>query len=113
MAYKLAIDDIVGVKVEGKNVGMDGTEKPFKFILQCQRKNAQAMRDVLADHDETAGAFIEKNAVGWQKQTMVLDEEGQPAAFSAEALRALLGISGMAMLCWQSYLQQVQATAKN
>lgn len=113
MAYKLAISDLIGVKVEGKNQDKDGSEKPFKFTLVCERKSAEQMKDVVSDKDETAFAFFEKNARDWQGQKLVLDEEGQPAPFNLDSLRVLMSISGMAMLCWQAYLTQVQANAKN
>jgi hypothetical protein len=113
MGYKLAIDDLVGIKVEGKNQSKDGTEKPFKFILVCERYSAEQMKSVVSDKDETAHAFFEKVARDWQNQKLVLDEEGNPAPFNIDSLRVLMGITGMAMLCWHAYLTQVQATAKN
>lgn len=113
MAYKLAIDDVIGVRVEGKTTTKDGSDKPFKFVLTCVRKTAEEMKEAVSDKEETAFAFFEKNARDWQRQPFVLEEDGTPAAFSPDALRALLSISGMAALCWHSYVQQVQATAKN
>jgi hypothetical protein len=113
MAYKLAIEDVIGVKIEGKNQGRDGTERPFKFILVCERYSADQMKSVVSDKEETAFAFFEKVARDWQNQKLVLDEEGAPAPFNTDSLRMLLSISGMAMLCWQAYLVQVQAAAKN
>lgn len=113
MAYKLAIDDLVGVKIEGKNQQKDGSEKPFKFTLVCERYDAEQMKTVVSDKDETAFAFFSKVARDWHGQKLVLDEEGQPAPFNPDSLAVLMSISGMAMLCWQAYLQQVQATAKN
>lgn len=113
MAYKLAIEDKVGVKIEGATKAADGSEKPFKFVLVCQRYSAEQMKDVVSDQDETAFAFFEKVACDWHNQRLVLDEAGNPAPFNLDALRVLMSISGMAMLCWNSYLVQVQATAKN
>lgn len=113
MAYKLAIEDLVGVKVEGKNQAKDGSEKSFKFVLVCERYSNEQMKGALSDKDETAFAFLERVARDWQGQKLVLDDEGNPAPFNLETLRLLLSISGMAMLCWHAYLSQVQATAKN
>lgn len=113
MAFKLAIDDVIGIKVEGKNQDKDGNDKPFKFVLVCERLDAEQMKNVVSDKDETAGAFFEKHARGWQNQKLVLDAEGNPAPFSVDALKVLMGVTGMAMLCWHAYLGQVQATAKN
>jgi hypothetical protein len=62
---------------------------------------------------ETTVSFFEKHAKDWQGQQLVLDDEGKPAPFSFEALQLLLSMAGMANLCWHSYVQQVQAIAKN
>jgi len=113
MAYKLAIEDLVGVKIEGKTKAKDGSDKPFKFVLVCERYSNEQMKGLMADKDETAFAFFEKVARDWQGQKLVVDEEGNPAPFNVDALRLLLSISGMASLCWHSYVQQVAATAKN
>lgn len=113
MAFKLAIDNLVGVKIEGKSFAKDGAEKPFKFILVCERLTSEAMKQAISDKDETPAAFIEKHARDWQNQKLVQDEEGKPAPFGAEALAVLLSMQGMAQLCWHSYVQQVGATAKN
>jgi hypothetical protein len=113
MAFKLAIDNLVGVKVEGKSRGGDGKEKSFSFVLVCERYTHEQMQETGSDKDETIFAFFEKVARDWRGQTLVLDDDDKPAAFSLEALRALMTVSGMGMLCWHSYVQQVQATAKN
>lgn len=113
MAFKLAVADLIGVKVEGSNRDEHGNEKPFKFTLVCERYSAEQMKAAVGNKDETAFAFLERVARDWQGQRLVLDDAGEPAPFGLEALRLLLSISGMAMLCWQSYLAQVQATAKN
>jgi hypothetical protein len=113
MAYKLAIADVIGVKVKGKYTDEAGVDKPLEFVLFCDRCNAEEMKAAVSDKDETAFDFFDKHASGWKGQKLVLEEDGTPAAFSADALKALMSISGMAALCWHSYVQQVQATAKN
>jgi hypothetical protein len=113
MAFKLAIDDKVGVRVEGKSRDKEGVEKPFSFILVCDRLTAEEMAKTVADKDETIFAFFEKVGHDWRKQTLVVDDDGKAAEFSVEALRVLMSMSGMAQLCWHSYIQQVAATAKN
>lgn len=113
MAFKLAIADRIGVKVEGHTRDDNGAEKPFKFVLVCDRLTGDQVRDTLSDKDETTTAFFEKRAHEWRGQNLVLDEDGKPAPFSVEALRMLFTIGGMSAVCWQAYLTQVVATAKN
>lgn len=113
MGFKLAVDDVIGVKVQGKYTDKDGADKSFKFVLFCERRTAQQMKDAVADQEETVVDFLAKYARDWKGQTLVLEEDNSPAAFSPDSLRALLSISGMAALCWHSYVQQVQATVKN
>jgi hypothetical protein len=113
MAYKLAIEDLVGVKVEGKSRDKNGVEKTFKFTLVCERYTQDQMKIAVSDKDESASDFVEKVARDWQGQPLVLDDDDKPAAFSVEALAVLLTITGMAVLCFHSYVQQAGATAKN
>lgn len=113
MGFKLAIADKVGVKIKGITYTEAGTEKPFEFVLLCNRKSNDEMRAVLSATGKTAHEFFQAEAYGWRDQKLVLNADETPAEFSSEALTELLNISGMAALCWHSYLQQVGASAKN
>lgn len=113
MDYKLMIADRIGVKVEGTTRDENGNEKSFKFVLVCDRLTGDQVRDTLSDKDETTTAFFEKHAHDWRGQNLVADVDGKPAAFSVDALRVLFTIGGMSAMCWQAYLTQVVATAKN
>lgn len=114
MAVKLAIEDVVGVKVEGKNIDKAGVEKPFKFILVCERYTSEQMKAIAQGNaEDNAFALFEKIARDWSGQKLVLEDDGTPAAFSLEALRLMLTIPGLAFLCWVAYREQVGATAKN
>jgi hypothetical protein len=112
MAYKLAVDDKVGLKIKCTTVDKSGREKEFAFVLVCDRLDQDAVNTALADGNTTT-QFFEKHATDWQGQTLVLEENGTPAPFSADALRALLSISGLANVFWRAYLQQAGASAKN
>ncbi len=113
MAYRLAISDKVGVKVEGSTVDEDGVEKRFRFVLVCDRLPQDRLRDLIADKSATSMDFFRDHAHGWRDQRLVLDADGNPAPFSLEALQCLFTISGLSAVCWQAYLSQVVATAKN
>jgi hypothetical protein len=113
MEFKLAIADKIGVKVKGTLTTETGADRPFEFVLVCNRKSNDEMKAVLSDKDKTAQDFFAAEATGWRGQGLVLTADDKPADFSSEALQQLLNISGMAALCWHSYVQQVGATAKN
>lgn len=113
MAYKLAIANEFGLKVEGKTRDESGAEKTFSFVLTCERLNGDQIQQSIKNNTETVQQFFERVAKGWKDQRLVLDEEGKPAEFCADALRVLLSINAMPALCWQAYLTQVGATAKN
>lgn len=113
MALKLAIADLVGVKVEGTYRNEDGNERTFKFTLVCDRLPQDELKDVIADPAGTAMDFFRKHAKDWKDQRFVLDGDGNPAPFSDMALELLMSISGMAARCWQAYLTQAVVTAKN
>jgi hypothetical protein len=113
MALKLAIGNVIGVRVEGAWRDESGTDKPFKFVLSCDRLSTEQLETEGADKGQTILTFFETHAKGWKDQNLVLEEDGTPAAFSVDALRALIGMSGMPMLLWKSYLNQVAVTAKN
>lgn len=113
MAYKLAISDLIGVKLEGTVQQESGEDKKYKFVLVCDRISQEEMKRVVSDPDGTAFAFFDEHAKDWRDQRLVLDEDDKPAPFSKEALKVLFGIAGMAAECWQAYRSQVMATAKN
>ncbi len=113
MQYRLAISDKVGVRVEGATVDEDGLERRFKFTLVCDRLPQHQLRELIADKSATSMDFFRQHAHGWRDQRLVLDANGNPAEFSADALELLFTISGLAAVCWQAYLSQVVATAKN
>lgn len=112
MGYKLAIDDKVGVKVEGKYVGESGVERSYRFVLVCDRLTNDELLEAQRS-DEMASDFILRVSRDWRDQRLVLDEDGKPAAFSQEALGRLLCIANMPIVCWNAYRMQVQATGKN
>jgi hypothetical protein len=114
MAFKLKIADKIGVKVKGTTVDEKGADRAFSFTLYCDRLAEKKLKEVILDRDTSAHNFFEQHAHGWKDQDLVVDEAtGQAADFSQEALAALFEISGMATVCWQAYLQQALATAKN
>lgn len=113
MAFKLVIGNKILVKVKGAYTDENGHQRSFEFQLEQDRISQDELRAAITDKGEDAGAFIRRTTHGWRGQTLVLTEEGAPAAFNAEALDALLSVSGMAGYCWQAYLAQVLVHEKN
>lgn len=109
MAFKLAIGDRVAIKVKGNYVDAESVERKFNFTLDCDRLATKELSAAIKDPALSAEAFFRLHAHNWKDQRLVLDEAGQPAPFSPEALDMLFTISGMAAVCWQSYLEQAVA----
>lgn len=113
MALKVVIAEKVGVKVKGVTVDAEGADLPFEFVLICDRLKSQELQAVKGDKAETIAQFFERHTSGWRGQNLVVGDDGQPAAFSVEALQALFTINSMDVVCWMAYLTQVGANAKN
>jgi hypothetical protein len=113
MAFKLAVADMIGITVEGATRDDHGKDKPFKFVLVCDRLDADQIRAQLNDKEGTTTGFFEEHAKDWRGQNLVLGDDDKPAPFSVEALRVLFTIGGLSAMCWQAYLTQVVASAKN
>ena len=114
MQFKLAIANVITFTASLQILDGD-TSKEFKFQLHGKRLSAEELRDTTApgsDRGEQLVATVLGELItGWTGQTLVLDEDGKPAAFSAEAFAALLaGIPNADVSLWQQYLEAVTAT---
>lgn len=113
MAFKLAISDKVLTAVSGFYTDDKGVHRKFDFKLEQDRMNQAALKAAVTNRGEDAVEVIKSITTGWRDQRLVLTEDDKPAEFSAEALDALLSISGMGAYCWQAYLTSVLAHEKN
>ena len=111
--YKLAVSNVVVVPVKGSFVDEDGKAKPFKFSLVCKRMGADAQKEALSAGDTLIIDFMSGLITDWRDQRLVLEQDGTPAEFCADALEALFDISGIAMLCYSAYLKESAAKEKN
>jgi hypothetical protein len=111
MAFKLAIGNVVEFPVS--LIGRDGAEeKEFKFTLIARRMDAQEHKDLRVPgsptSEKTLDEILKENITGWRDQTLVINEEdGKPAAFSAEALDALLSGPMVSARLYAQYLQSM------
>lgn len=108
MAYKLAIGNVFEFRVQGavKSVGAD---HKLDCRFTADRLTSQQAADLLGGVGEAAEStvndFLVQHIKGWRGQTLVLDDDDQPAAFSADALQAMLTVAGMGLLIYMAYLK--------
>lgn len=113
MSYKFAVAPIVRVLV--KFLVSDGAKQlPFSFTLLCKRLEQSEVTDRVNTDAQTVREFMTDITIGWEGQTLVLEEAtGQPAAFSPDALAALYEFPGAAFQAYQAYLKNFGAKEKN
>jgi len=112
--FQLAIGDRFTFPVHLKV--RDGADtKDFKFQLEGKRLDSETARKVLTGEGESSGMtvqeFLRENITGWRSQRVVLDEEGQPAEYSTEALDSMLTISGVPAVLYQAFVLALGATS--
>lgn len=110
--YKIAVSDTVPVLVKATIADKDGKLVNHKFTLTCERRDAAQMKEVVAG-SFNAIDFMKEVTTGWADQRLVLEDDGNPAAFEPDALDALLNIGGLAMVCFIAYGKDSAAQAKN
>jgi len=110
MALKLVKRNKLLVPVVGKMKDEEGKDVPFKFTLHCIRLTQEEIDDAIADKKESVAAFMRRVTTGWDA---VLDEAGAALDFSAENFDAVLSEAGMPAVCFQFYMKEVGAVAKN
>jgi hypothetical protein len=113
MAFRLAIDDKVNVLVKGKIKGaVSGADRLYSFTILMDRIDQDQINTALGDGGLIADFLVPK-AHGWDGQRLVLNEDGTPAAYSADAFHAMLKIPGMAVQVYRDYLRDVGVQEKN
>jgi hypothetical protein len=112
MARKLVISDTVQVPVTVFLSNKTGKAETYKFSLTCKRLEGEALlAEVNSDRNVTG--FLAEITSGWSGQTLVVEDDDTPSAFSTDALNDLLGIAGMPKLCLAAYMKEVVAKEKN
>lgn len=110
--YVLAVEDTVEVLVKF-SVKSKGVLKTFAVTLEAKRLSQPDINERVADKEIKVADFLAEVVTGWSGQRLVLDDQGQPAEFSAEALEAFLGVAGLAHLCFTAYFKECGAKEKN
>ncbi|MDP4300342.1 hypothetical protein [Leptothrix discophora] len=106
--YRLVVGNVIDVPVKG--VLKDGSRHlTFNFSVQARRLSLEELRDIATGRaDGLLRDFLLDNIHDWRGQRLVLDEAGQHAAFSREALDCLLDLAGMEQSVYVAYMQALQ-----
>jgi hypothetical protein len=111
--YRLAIGDRVAVRIQGKIPGdTRGTHTNLDFTLDMERMDQDQINEAVQSGEQIAD-FLTRKVRGWSGQTLVRDENDQPASFCEDAFRALLRAPGMGPRIWTAYLRDLGVQEKN
>ena len=108
--FTLAIDNVVEVPVKF-TLKAGKVNKPFNVTLTARRLTPEESEAQPADL--SIKEFLLDNVSAWADQRLVLDAAGQPAAFSREALDAMLKVPGVLMTVWAAYNRECGCKEKN
>lgn len=111
MAIKIVISDTVGIKVKGAINDAAGNPQSFHFGLTCNRLDSEQIKNKLtSDSEASITDFMADVVQGWSD---VRDADDKPLPYSADALRQLFLIPGVAGLAFRTYLAEGGAKEKN
>jgi hypothetical protein len=111
--YTLAIEDTVEVPVKF-TLKAGSVNKAFSVTLTAQRLSQDAITSALEEAGGKFQPFMQQVVTGWAGNRLILEPDtGEPADFSPSALEALLGVSGVAHVCFTAYIKECGAKEKN
>jgi hypothetical protein len=110
MALKLVVRSKLRVPVKGSIAGEDGKPVAFSFVLLCDRLTQTQIEDAMRDKDTPVVDFIRRVTHGWED---ILDDAGQPMSFDEDGFSAVMDQAGLPGVCFQAYMKEVGAVAKN
>lgn len=111
MAIKITVSDHLQFPVRGTYTDEAGAAIGFDFKLTARRLPQTSLEQLLGDKDRKARDFLCDVVTAWSG---VIDDDGKPVAYSADALSSLLAQqAGLAGLAFAAYLEHVGARAKN
>lgn len=108
--FKLVISDTVEFSVKFA-VNDGGKTRHFSFGLTGNRLSQEEI-DRRRGDESTINDLLEANLTGWRGQALVLDGDDKPAAFSIDALRAMLAVRGVPHVIVAAYLEACDARGK-
>jgi hypothetical protein len=106
--FKIKIENTVQVPV--KFTMKEGeTDKVIKFSFTAKRMPWKEINE----SEKSVTEFLLDNVTGWKDQSFVLMDDGEPAPFSADALRFMLDQIGLISVMWNAYLRECGGKEKN
>lgn len=110
---RLAIANIIEFPITIAVPGSDGARE-HSFRLTGKRYSKSEWAQALDRLHEGGGgkdtAFLQDSLTGWSGQELVVDEEGVPVPFSADALSLLLTVPGMDVAVFLAYQRAQHAS---
>lgn len=110
MTVFIEVDDVVRVPVEGQLVDKSGQRVDFSFKIDMRRLTQEEFDKELKNPAIDTLSLVSREARGWDE---VLNREGDPVPFGAEALQRFLRIPGMTNMVWVAYANHAGVQAKN
>jgi len=112
MAYRLVVSDTVEVPI--KFTANDGGKNAsFFFHLLAKRLSQDEFKSIIDAADgRSVSEFLVEQITGWRGQRLVVDDSGQPAAYSPEAMEAMLGLVGLPGIVFSAYIEACGAKGK-
>lgn len=113
--YKLVISDTVEFPVK-LSINDAGVTKEFPIRFEAKRVDVDTLRSTIDDHPADKLVDLQlricrDNLTGWKDQRLVIDDNNQPAPFSADALECVLGITGAAAVIHTAYINAIVASS--
>lgn len=117
MHYKLAVAAFLAIPMAFDLADGDKVTS-FKFTLQAKRVSEDEFQSrIKGEHgvptNENIKGLMLELITGWKDQTLVLDDQEQPAAFCREALDVMFATPGVIDIATRNYLKEAAAKAKN
>jgi hypothetical protein len=110
MALKLVKRNKLRVPINGAIADEDGTPVKFSFVLLCKRVDQPYIDAFLENKKTTVADFVHNVTEGWES---VFADDGSVLDFSTENLAQVLEQPGMHVVCFNTYIKEVGAVAKN
>jgi len=110
MALKLVVRNKLRVPVKGSLPDENGKQVPFSFVLLCTRLSQTEIEEASENKGERIAKFVQGVTNNWED---VLDAAGEPLPFDDDNFAMVMDQAGMPGVCFQAYMKEVGAVAKN
>lgn len=112
--YKLAVEDTVEVPVKF-TLKQGKVNKVFSLTLTALRLSQEDIQARLEANEFKFTNFLQSDGLvtDWAGQRLVVDEQGNPAPFCADAFAAYLSAAGVAQVTFNAYQKECAAKEKN